>query len=83
MLGVAPPLYTDPQHPFICALGRETIGAPWFCDAAIFAEHGIPAIAFGPGNVAQAHTADEFVELDEVFLASQIMEKFLHSMCRV
>ena len=82
LIGVCAPLYTDPQNPFIRALGRETVGAPWFCDAAVFAEHGTPAIAFGPGNVAQAHTADEYVELDEVFRATQIVEKFLLSGCR-
>jgi acetylornithine deacetylase/succinyl-diaminopimelate desuccinylase-like protein len=82
MIGVCAPLYTDPQHPFIRALGQETVGAPWFCDAAIFAEHGIPGAAFGPGNVAQAHTADEYIELGEVFRAAQIVEKFLLSACR-
>jgi len=79
MIGVAPPLYTDPQHPFIRAFGRETVGAPWFCDAAYFAEHGIPAVAFGPGDMAQAHTADEFIELSEVFRATQAMEELLLS----
>ena len=77
MIGVCGPLYTDPQNPFVRGLGQETVGAPWFCDAAIFADHGIPAVAFGPGDVAQAHTADEFIELDEVFRAAQIIEKFL------
>lgn len=77
MIGACGPLHTDPQNPFVRALGQETVGAPWFCDAAIFAEHGIPSVAFGPGNVAQAHTADEFIELDEVFRAAQIIEEFL------
>jgi acetylornithine deacetylase/succinyl-diaminopimelate desuccinylase family protein len=82
LIGACAPLYTDPQNPFIRALGRETVGAPWFCDASIFAEYGTPAVAFGPGNVAQAHTADEYVELEEVFGATQIVEKFLLSCCR-
>ncbi len=82
MIGVCGPLYTDPQNPFIRALGQETVGAPWFCDAAFFAAAGIPAVAFGPGNAAQAHTADEFVELDEVFRAAQIIEKFLLACCQ-
>jgi acetylornithine deacetylase/succinyl-diaminopimelate desuccinylase-like protein len=37
--------------------------APWFSDANIFNQHGIPAVAFGPGSIAQAHTRDEFIEL--------------------
>jgi acetylornithine deacetylase/succinyl-diaminopimelate desuccinylase family protein len=82
LLGVCPPLYTDPQHPFIRALGRETVGAPWVCDAAVFAQYGIPAIAFGPGDSAQAHTADEFVEMGDVFQAAKVVENFLLSCCR-
>ena len=77
LIGVCAPLYTDPQNLFVRRLGEETVGAPWFCDAAVFAEHGIPAVAFGPGDIAQAHTADEFVELSEVSRAARIMERFL------
>ena len=55
------------------------VGASWFCDAAVFSEHGVPAVAFGPGDIAQAHTADEFIELREVFRAAQILERFLIS----
>ncbi len=77
LIGVCDPLYTDPQNPFVCALGQETVGAPWFCDAAFFAKSGIPAVAFGPGSSDQAHTADEFVELDEVVRAAGIIGKFL------
>jgi acetylornithine deacetylase/succinyl-diaminopimelate desuccinylase family protein len=82
LIGACAPLYTDPRNPFIRALGQETVAAPWFCDAAVFAEHGIPAVAFGPGNGDQAHTVDEYVELGEVFRATQIVEKFLLSCCR-
>jgi len=37
----------------------------------IFAECGVPSVAFGPGNVAQAHTASEFVKLDQVQRATE------------
>lgn len=78
-----PPLFTDPANPWVVRLARETseplAGAPWFCDAAIFAAHGVPAVAFGPGHTAQAHTADEFIELEQVARAAQIMERFLQS----
>jgi acetylornithine deacetylase/succinyl-diaminopimelate desuccinylase-like protein len=77
MIGTCPPLYTDPQNSFIGKLSDETVAAPWFCDAAVFAAHGVPAVAFGPGSIAQAHTADEFVELSEVVRAAQIVERFL------
>lgn len=72
-----PPLFTPPDHPFIQAMEVPVTTAPWFCDAAVFAEHGVPAVAFGPGNVAQAHTDAEFVDLTEVFRAADLLEQFL------
>lgn len=75
------PLFTDPKNEFVrrlaAAAQTEVAGAPWFCDAGIFAENGVPAVAFGPGSVAQAHIADEFIELKEVFRAAQMTEQFL------
>ncbi len=35
-------------------------------DAAWLNEVGVPAVCFGPGSIAQAHSADEWVPLDEV-----------------
>jgi hypothetical protein len=42
------PLHTDPSHPIIShleSLGSKLVGAPWFCDAAVFASHGCPSPA--------------------------------------
>jgi acetylornithine deacetylase/succinyl-diaminopimelate desuccinylase-like protein len=66
---ISPPLFTAPDNPFITKfleLGSSLKGASWFCDAAIFASEGIPAIALGPGSIVQAHTADEFIEVAEL-----------------
>jgi acetylornithine deacetylase/succinyl-diaminopimelate desuccinylase-like protein len=78
------PLYTEPQNAFVKSLVTATglgekalVGAPWFCDAAIFGEHGVPGVAFGPGNVAQAHTNDEWIALDEVYRTARILENWL------
>ncbi|MCL1902221.1 MAG: M20 family metallopeptidase [Alphaproteobacteria bacterium] len=35
-------------------------------EAGFFAKLGIPTIVFGPGNIAQAHTVDEFIEISEL-----------------
>ncbi len=83
------PLWTDPANPFIETLLRSSrayapdarlVGAPWFCDAAIFAEHGVPSVAFGPGSVAKAHTADEFIELDQLRLGAEVFLDFLRKL---
>lgn len=42
-------------------------------DASTIAEHGIPAVVFGPGDIAQAHTKDEWIDLTEVETASRIL----------
>ena len=63
------PMLTDESHPLIATLkncGAKCIGAPWFSDAAIFAAHGTPAIALGPGSIAQAHTRDEFITVADL-----------------
>lgn len=65
----SPPMWTAPDHPFVAALaaaGDGLAGAPWFCDAAIFAAAGIPAVAAGPGSIAQAHTTDEWIRVEDL-----------------
>lgn len=78
------PLDTDAAHWGIRALeaaGGRCVGAPWFCDGSILAsEGGIPSVAAGPGNIAQAHTADEFVELDELRRGVEFYGRFLRSL---
>lgn len=38
----------------------------FWSEAALFAAAGVPAIVYGPGNIAQAHAADEWVALDDL-----------------
>ena len=41
-------------------------------DASKFARAGTPAIVLGPGSLAQAHTADEWIELEEMARAAEL-----------
>jgi acetylornithine deacetylase len=55
-------------------LGRhEVVTVPYGTDASTLAEAGIPSVVFGPGDIARAHTCDEWVPLDEVEQASEIL----------
>jgi acetylornithine deacetylase/succinyl-diaminopimelate desuccinylase-like protein len=59
-----PSYVTSRSQPWAQKLRRCGHGwsvANWFCDANYFAAAGIPAVAFGPGSIAQAHTKDEFI----------------------
>jgi acetylornithine deacetylase len=53
--------------------GHEVEGVPYGTDASTIAAAGIPAVVFGPGDIARAHTCDEWVPLDEVEQASDIL----------
>jgi acetylornithine deacetylase/succinyl-diaminopimelate desuccinylase-like protein len=52
---------------------HEVTAVPYGTDASPLAEAGVPAVVFGPGDIAQAHTCDEWVDLDEVERASEIL----------
>lgn len=38
----------------------------FWTEASLFSEAGLAAIVFGPGDIAQAHTADEWVSLNQL-----------------
>ncbi len=48
-------------------------GVDYFADTGPFSAAGITSVLFGPGDIRQAHTADEYVELDQVSQATEIM----------
>lgn len=78
------PLDTPADNPYVqklAGLGAPLIGAPWFCDAAWLAgEGGIPSVAAGPGRIDQAHTADEFIEIDALEEGVRFYRRFLESL---
>lgn len=47
-------------------LPDEIGGVPYGTDASQFGEQGIPAIVLGPGDIAQGHTHDEWLDLAEL-----------------
>jgi acetylornithine deacetylase/succinyl-diaminopimelate desuccinylase-like protein len=51
------------------------VGAPYATDAAAIAEAGIPSVVFGPGSIDQAHTADEFISIDELQFATDVFQR--------
>jgi acetylornithine deacetylase/succinyl-diaminopimelate desuccinylase family protein len=76
------PMETSAKLPLIqqflrSAGQRRAIGVNYFCDAAILAEGGIPSVVFGPGDIAQAHTVDEWISLRSLERATQMLVRFL------
>jgi len=79
------PLETDPKLPlvrqFLSSVGqRKPAGVNYFCDASILAQGGIPSVVFGPGDIAQAHTNDEWIAVDSLERAMAMLLKFLRSL---
>lgn len=77
-----PPAETTPDHPFITTLSGalDEIGVTPKVEAftaaselAWYAEQDIPGTIFGPGRIAQAHSADEYVETEQLFQACAAM----------
>ena len=46
-------------------------------EAGLFQEAGWPTVICGPGNIAQAHTADEFIEVAELRRCLDFLERLM------
>jgi acetylornithine deacetylase len=84
-LAPALPLETDYRLPlvqkFLKSVGQTgSVGVDFFCDAAILSVGGIPSVVFGPGDIAQAHTADEWISLSELERGKNLLLRFLNSL---
>jgi len=78
-------LETDPALPlvrrFMRSIGQSRAAtAKFFCDAAVLSAGGIPSVVFGPGDVAQAHTTDEWISLTSLERAKNLLLNFLKSL---
>ncbi len=82
----------DPQHPFVQTLHRAAtahgaasavFGWNVSCDARLYHHRGgMPTVVFGPGSIAVAHSNAEFIELDELVRASEIIAAAAAEWCR-
>ena len=74
------PMLTDSSHTVIRLLekcGSVCIGAPWFSDAGVFAAAGMSAIALGVGSIAQAHTRDEWIAVEDLEKGVAFLRDFI------
>ena len=54
----------------------KSAAVPYGTDASTLAESGIPSVVFGPGDIAQAHTHDEWIDLAELAAAVEVLVRF-------
>lgn len=89
---VAPPflfaeaVWNDPKSPHCVSLlsacqaagTAPALGvADYATDACTLQAIGIPTLVFGPGDIAQAHTAAENIEVEEILQARRILNELL------
>ena len=84
-LAPAVPLETDLKLPLVRQFLRSVrqtrpVGVDYFCDAAVLAAGGMPSVVFGPGDIAQAHTADEWISLAQLERGKDLLVRFLNSL---
>ena len=80
-----PALETDPRLPWVhdfmrSAQQKKPLGVDYYCDAANLAGAGIPTVVWGPGDIAQAHTADEWITLEQLERGTDMLTRFLLSL---
>ena len=80
---MTPPFATDADSPLVKAL-QSAIHAPckpegtsWVSDASMFSQTCANTVVFGPGDIAQAHTVDEYISLGQLDRGVRIFERFL------
>ncbi|HET7265375.1 MAG TPA: ArgE/DapE family deacylase [bacterium] len=88
--GSRPGLQVEPQAPIVRALedacrrvtGQSPphIGVAYWCDAALLAQHGVPAVVFGPSGEG-AHAAVEYVDLPSVVTCAQVYAETIAAFC--
>lgn len=60
----------------VCGKDRA-LGVPYGTDASKLSRGGIPSIVLGPGSIDQAHSAVEYVDINQVVAATEIYTRIM------
>ncbi len=83
----APGLETDAEEPFVqfasaCGAIATDEKVTYGTEAGLFSSAGIPTVVCGPGDIAQAHAPDEFIELDQIVACEQFIDNLVKELSR-
>lgn len=53
------------------------IGVSYGSDASKLTSSGIPTLVFGPGNISQAHSSEEYVDIESLLKASMVYKNII------
>jgi acetylornithine deacetylase len=79
-------LITELSESFREIMGEAPIieASPWGTDGGILSTVGdTPVVVFGPGTTEVAHDANEYINLEDMFIASEIIARTLIKWCGV
>jgi acetylornithine deacetylase len=69
------------SHEAVRGVAPAIEGLSAWTDAALLNDAGIPAVCFGPGDIALAHAATEYVPLSEIDSATAVLTAFAFDWC--
>ncbi|HEY0487398.1 MAG TPA: succinyl-diaminopimelate desuccinylase [Mycobacteriales bacterium] len=75
--GALPGLAAPATRAFLAAVGGEPVAKYGWTDVARFAELGIPALNFGPGDPNLAHTREEYVDIPTITAGAAALRAYL------
>jgi succinyl-diaminopimelate desuccinylase len=55
---------------------HRSLGVAYCTHASTLSTAGVPAVVFGPGSIAQAHTEDEYIEIKQLDQAAEVYFQF-------
>jgi acetylornithine deacetylase/succinyl-diaminopimelate desuccinylase-like protein len=67
------PLAMQEARRLVLASDDPPVGVTYGSDASDFVQVGVPTVVFGPGDIEQAHGNDEWVEIEDVARAAEIL----------
>ncbi|MGH8476494.1 MAG: acetylornithine deacetylase, partial [Methylococcales bacterium] len=80
-----PAFETSADSPFVRACERlagHLAGSVAFgTEAPYFSRLGMETVVLGPGSIAQAHQADEYLAVDQIQPAIELFQKLVHRIC--
>ncbi|MFP3951651.1 MAG: M20/M25/M40 family metallo-hydrolase [Candidatus Bathyarchaeia archaeon] len=62
-------------------LDRDPIGVPYYTEAVDYTQAGIPTIVCGPGSISQAHTANEYITLEQLEWGVRTFKELIRRTC--
>jgi acetylornithine deacetylase len=71
---------TDKLVKNLMALGAKLGShAAFTTESGLYQQQGIPTVVCGPGDIAQAHTADEYIEKNQISQYEAVMKRLLQA----